>query len=245
MEKKMATQTNQTFGNLTNPYTNEPVKTGSSVSFNQKIYDTPNYMQQKNDLLDDFNRGMTSPKSVNQEALYNIPVVPEFMQDDYNKAYQAASWLNSLNVATEDEIDEWRAKGKMGIAETAQRLKSLKSAKYVPFVGTTADVGYNLDMLRTVKQLKKGEKVSQLEQDLLVDYLRELKEIQVRGTTLPSKALNAILENIPFMGEFAIGVAAAPAEVYQLVLFLYQKQQAKRLQEKLLTKLLKKLQQRV
>ena len=208
----MATEekTTQPFGNLINPYTNKPVQTGKGVSFNQKIYDAPNYMQQKNDLLDSFNSGMTRQKSVNEQALYDIPVVPEFMNEEYNQAYQAANWLNSLNIATPDEIDEWRAKGKMGIGETAQRLKSLKSAKYVPFVGTTAEVGYNLDMLSAMNRLKKGEKVSQVEQDLLVDYLRELKEIQVRGTTLPSKTLNAILESIPFFIEFGTGVAAAP-----------------------------------
>ena len=208
----MATEekTAQPFGNLINPYTNKPVQTGKGVSFNQKIYDAPNYMQQKNDLLDSFNSGMTRQKSVNEQALYDIPVVPEFMNEEYNQAYQAANWLNSLNIATPDEIDEWRAKGKMGIGETAQRLKSLKSAKYVPFVGTTAEVGYNLDMLSAMNRLKKGEKVSQVEQDLLVDYLRELKEIQVRGTTLPSKTLNAILESIPFFIEFGTGVAAAP-----------------------------------
>lgn len=208
----MATEekTTQPFGNLINPYTNKPVQTGKGVSFNQNIYDAPNYMQQKNDLLDSFNSGMTRQKSVNEQALYDIPVVPEFMNEEYNQAYQAANWLNSLNIATPDEIDEWRAKGKMGIGETAQRLKSLKSAKYVPFVGTTAEVGYNLDMLSAMNRLKKGEKVSQVEQDLLVDYLRELKEIQVRGTTLPSKTLNAILESIPFFIEFGTGVAAAP-----------------------------------
>lgn len=208
----MATEekTAQPFGNLINPYTNKPVQTGKGVSFNQNIYDAPNYMQQKNDLLDSFNSGMTRQKSVNEQALYDIPVVPEFMNEEYNQAYQAANWLNSLNIATPDEIDEWRAKGKMGIGETAQRLKSLKSAKYVPFVGTTAEVGYNLDMLSAMNRLKKGEKVSQVEQDLLVDYLRELKEIQVRGTTLPSKTLNAILESIPFFIEFGTGVAAAP-----------------------------------
>lgn len=209
----MATEekTNQPFGNLINPYTNKPVQTGKGVSFNQNIYDAPNYMQQKNDILDNLNTGMTTaPASVNAQALYNIPVVPEFMNEEYQKAYEAASWLNSLNVATPDEIDEWRAKGKMGIGETAQRLKSLKSAKYVPFVGTTAEVGYNIDMLSAVNRLKKGEKVSQAEQDMLVDYLRELKEIQVRGTTLPSKALSAILESIPYFIEFGVGVAAAP-----------------------------------
>lgn len=209
----MATEekTNQPFGNLINPYTNKPVQTGKGVSFNQNIYDAPNYMQQKNDILDNLNTGMTTaPASVNAQALYNIPVVPEFMNEEYQKAYEAASWLNSLNVATPDEIDEWRAKGKMGIGETAQRLKSLKSAKYVPFVGTTAEVGYNIDMLSAVNRLKKGEKVSQVEQDMLVDYLRELKEIQVRGTTLPSKALSAILESIPYFIEFGVGVAAAP-----------------------------------
>ena len=208
----MATEekTTQPFENLINPYTNKPVQTGKGVSFNQKIYDTPNYMQQKNDLLDSFNAGVRGQMSVNEQAIHNIPVVPEFMQDEYNQAYQAASWLNSLNIATPDEIDEWRAKGKMGIGETAQRLKSLKSAKYVPFVGTTAEVGYNLDMLSAMNRLKKGEKVSQVEQDMLVDYLRELKEIQVRGTTLPSKALSAILESIPYFVEFGVGVAAAP-----------------------------------
>lgn len=197
------------FSNLINPYTNKPVQTGKSVSFNQRIYNDTNYIQAKNDLLNEFNTGMTKP-SKNQQAIYDIPVVPEFLQEEYQQANQAANWLNSLNIATPEEIDEWRAKGKIGIGETMQKLASLKSAKYVPFVGTTADVGYNLDMLSTVNRLKKGEKVSQLEQDLLVDYLRELKEIQVRGTTLPSKALNAILESIPFMVEFGVGVAAAP-----------------------------------
>ena len=203
-------KTNSIFDNLINPYTNKPVQVGQGVSFTQKVYDAPNYMQQKNDLLDNLNSEIKRPKSTNEQALYDIPVVPEFIQDEYNKAYDAASWLNSLNVATEDEIDEWRAKGRIGIGETIQRLASLKSAKYAPFVGTTAEVGYNLDMLSAVNRLKGGKQISDTERDLLVDYLRELKEIQVRGTTLPSKALNAILESIPFFVEFGVGVAAAP-----------------------------------
>lgn len=215
------------------------------MSFNQRIYNEPNYIQQKNDLLNDFNLNMTRPKSVNAQALYDIPVVSDFMKDEYQEAYSAGNWLDNLNIATPEEIDEWRAMGKMGIGETAQRLKSLKSAKYVPFVGTTAEVGYNLDMLSAVNRLKKGQQISDVERDLLVDYLRELKEIQVRGTTLPSKALTAILESVPFMVEFGVGIVGA-GETFGGSLAAsgaaLTKAAGKKQQEKLLQKLFKKLQ---
>ena len=64
--------------------------------------------------------------------------------------------------------------------------------------------------LKLFYSIKKGKEISQIEQEMLVDYLRELKEIQVRGTTLPNKAMSAILESLPFFAEFGIGVAAAP-----------------------------------
>ena len=103
---------------------------------------------------DDFKDTIRSPLNVskNYQALMDIDVVPDDLLEEwkYANGFDSDNWLNNLNVATKDEIDEWRAKGKMGIAETAQRLKSLKSAKYVPFVGTTADVGYNLDRLRCI-----------------------------------------------------------------------------------------------
>lgn len=224
-------QNEQIFSGLINPRTGQPVQVGKAMSFNANTYET-NAFQQRIDAQDYYNaqfnnrllkdnqfvnniQATSGNQSINQQALYNIPVVPDFLLEDYNEAYSAPlNWLDNLHIASEDEIEEWKAKGKIGLGEAAQKAMTLrglaKGSRHIPFVGTTTDVAYNVDLLKSINKLKKGEEISDIEMDLLVDYLREAKEIQVRGTTLPNKTLNAIFESLPFFAEFGIGVAATP-----------------------------------
>ena len=213
------TEKESIFSDIINPNTNKPVKVGKSVSFNQKTYDDINYMQAKNDLFDDFNKTFDIPSqtgNINTDTLNNIPVVPAFLQKEYEEANNFnTAWLDLLEVATPDEIEEWRQKGRIGLVEAMQRAMSLrglaKGSMHIPFVGTTAEVAYDIGLLNSINRLKKGEQISEKEKDVLVDYLRELKEIQVRGTTVPNKAINAALNSIPYMIEFGVGVGAEGA----------------------------------
>ena len=200
------------FSNIINPNTGKKIQLGKSMSFNTDVFDSKTPYQQKIDEQKSFiNRN--EPIRMNLQALEDIPTVPSDMQVDYQEANNPQkNWYDTLNVATPEEIAEWRKKGKMGFGETAQKIFQLRSlAEKIPFLGTTATVGISADLMWSIDRLKKGKEISDAEKDLLVDYLRNLKEVQVRGTTLGSDVLNSIAESVPFAIEFAVGLGAIPA----------------------------------
>ena len=199
------------FSNIINPNTGKKIQLGKSMSFNTDVFDSKTPYQQKIDEQKSFiNRN--EPIRMNLQALEDIPTVPSDMQVDYQEANNPQkNWYDTLNVASPEEIAEWRKKGKMGFGETAQKIFQLRSlAEKIPFLGTTATVGISADLMWSIDRLKKGKEISDAEKDLLVDYLRNLKEVQVRGTTLSSNVLNSIAESVPFAIEFAVGLGAIP-----------------------------------
>lgn len=200
------------FSNIINPNTGKKIQLGKSMSFNTDVFDSKTPYQQKIDEQKSFiNRN--EPIRMNLQALEDIPTVPSDMQVDYQEANNPQkNWYDTLNVASPEEIAEWRKKGKMGFGETAQKIFQLRNlAEKIPFLGTTATVGISADLMWSIDRLKKGKEISDAEKDLLVDYLRNLKEVQVRGTTLGSDVLNSIAESVPFAIEFAVGLGAIPA----------------------------------
>ena len=199
------------FSNIINPNTGKKIQLGKSMSFNTDVFDSKTPYQQKIDEQKSFiNRN--EPIRMNLQALEDIQTVPSDMQVDYQEANNPQkNWYDTLNVASPEEIAEWRKKGKMGFGETAQKIFQLRSlAEKIPFLGTTATVGISADLMWSIDRLKKGKEISDAEKDLLVDYLRNLKEVQVRGTTLSSNVLNSIAESVPFAIEFAVGLGAIP-----------------------------------
>ncbi|MBQ8475856.1 hypothetical protein IJ531_02225 [bacterium] len=144
----------------------------------------------------------------NQTALDNIPVIPDYMENDFKKVSKMPDWYNNLEVATPEEIAKWRAMGKMGIAETIKRYKYWE---LIPEAGTTASATLAVRNANTLRKMKKGEEVSTVDKELLVDFLRDIKEMEVRGGhTLGAGALDTILQTFPYMVEFSLALATAP-----------------------------------
>lgn len=158
--------------------------------------------QQKKNTL----KGKVS-KNVNQQALKDIPDMPEFLKQEYEEVYQTPEWFRKLNVASPDEIAEWKKKGGMGIAEAWE--KNHKWASFVPYVNTTRDAADAITVSVLLNRAKNGEALTLEQEEKLVDYLRDMKELEVRGFTFGGGTVNAILATIPYLEEFGIGLAAS------------------------------------
>lgn len=158
--------------------------------------------QQKKNTL----KGKVS-KNINQQALKDIPDMPEFLKQEYEEAYQTPEWFRKLNVASPDEIAEWKKKGGMGIAEAWE--KNHKWASFAPYVNTTRDAADAITVSVLLNRAKNGEALTPDQEEKLVDYLRDMKELEVRGFTFGGGTVNAILATIPYLEEFGIGLAAS------------------------------------
>lgn len=158
--------------------------------------------QQKKNIL----KGKVS-KNINQQALKDIPDMPEFLKQEYEEAYQTPEWFRKLNVASPDEIAEWKKKGGMGIAEAWE--KNHKWASFAPYVNTTRDAADAITVSVLLNRAKNGEALTPDQEEKLVDYLRDMKELEVRGFTFGGGTVNAILATIPYLEEFGIGLAAS------------------------------------
>lgn len=146
-------------------------------------------------------------KSINNLALSNVQTVPNELEQEYNEVYSAPDWFENLNVCSEDEIKEWQAMGPMGIAEAWERNN--KWASFVPYINTTKDAAEAVNVSVLLKRLKDGKDLTEKQTDVLVDYLRDVKEQQVRGYSFAGGVVNAALTSIPYMEEFGIGLAAS------------------------------------
>lgn len=158
--------------------------------------------QQKKNTL----KGKVS-KNINQQALKDIPDMPEFLKQEYEEAYQTPEWFRKLNVASPDEITEWKKKGGMGIAEAWE--KNHKWVSFAPYVNTTRDAADAITVSVLLNRAKNGEALTPDQEEKLVDYLRDMKELEVRGFTFGGGTVNAILATIPYLEEFGIGLAAS------------------------------------
>ena len=143
-------------------------------------------------------------KNINADALNNIPDMPDFLKEEYEQVYGEPEWLKKLNVASPDEIEEWKNKGGMGIAEAWERNN--KWATFAPYVNTTKDAADAITVSVLLDRAKKGEELSYEQQEKLTDYLRDIKELQTRGFTFGGGTVNAILASIPYLEEFGIGL---------------------------------------
>lgn len=143
-------------------------------------------------------------RSLNSDAINGIPNMPEFLKEEHNEIYKMPEWLEKLNVCSPDEIEEWKKQGGMGIAEAWR--KNHQWASFAPYVNTTRDAADAITVSVLLDRAKKGEELTYEQQEKLVDYLRDMKELQTRGFTFGGGTVNAILATIPYVEEFAIGV---------------------------------------
>lgn len=153
----------------------------------------------------------TENKSVNNIALSNVQTLEPEYEQDYNDAYSTPSWFDDLNVCSEDEIKQWQAMGPMGIAEAWQRNNKWQA--FAPYINTTKDAAEAVNASVLLKRLKDGKELNEKQMDLLVDYLRDVKEQQVRGYSFAGGVVNGTLESIPYLEEFAIGLATSEAGI--------------------------------
>lgn len=145
--------------------------------------------------------------NINADAINGIPDMPEFLKEQQNEIYKMPEWLEKLNVCSPDEIEEWKKKGGMGIAEAWE--KNNKWASFAPYINTTKDAADAITVSVLLDRAKKGQELTYEQQEKLVDYLRDMKELQVRGFTFGGGTVNAILSTIPYLEEFGIGLAAS------------------------------------
>lgn len=152
----------------------------------------------------------TPKRDINQDALNNIKERPAFLKEEFDYVYKKPEWLEELekNVATPEDVEEWKKKGAIGIGEVAKQAKKWGYA--TPYAGTTAEATMLIRNANTLRRLKNGEEVSPVDAELLYDFLREEKEKEVRGITFAGKALDATRTGLGYLAEFGLGLAAVP-----------------------------------
>ena len=148
---------------------------------------------------------MTKISDVNRTALDNIGKVPDFINEEYGVDDSPYKMPDALQVATPAEIEEWKQMGAMGIGETIAKYDKWKLA---PFAGTAKEVGEIAGYSILLNKFNKGEELSEKQLDSLTDFLRDMKELEVRGQTFGGKFANGVMIAIPYMAEFGAGLAA-------------------------------------
>ena len=177
-----------------------------SANFNENMDE---FVKAPNELyIEEQKKKQAAKNNINSDAIKNIPDMPEFLKEEYEEVNKMPEWLEKLNVCSPDEIEEWKSKGKMGIAEAWR--KNHGGASFLPYVNTTRDAADAITASVLLDRVKKGEELTYEQQEKLVDYLRDIKELQVRGFSFGGGTVNAILATIPYVEEFAIGLAATP-----------------------------------
>lgn len=192
-----------------------PIFSSYSVRDAKYTDNMDDYVKAPNDIYieEQQNKKNTTTKNINQQALKDVPDMPEFLKEEYEEVYKTPEWFRKLNVVSPSEIEEWKNKGGMGIAEAWERNNKWKT--FAPYVNTTKDAADAITVSVLLNRAKKGEELTYEQQEKLVDYLRDMKELEVRGFTFGGGTVNAILSTIPYLEEFGIGLAAS-AEVVGL-----------------------------
>lgn len=190
-----------------------PIFSSYSVRDAKYTDNMDDYVKAPNDIYieEQQNKKNTTTKNINQQALKDIPDMPEFLKEEYEEVYKTPEWFRKLNVVSPSEIEEWKNKGGMGIAEAWERNNKWKS--FAPYVNTTKDAADAITVSVLLNRAKKGEELTYEQQEKLVDYLRDMKELEVRGFTFGGGTVNAILSTIPYLEEFGIGLAATTEAV--------------------------------
>ena len=154
-----------------------------------------------------------APKTdINKNAMDKIEELPAFLKEEFEYVNKKPKWLVELekNVATQEDIEEWKKEGSMGIGDVAKQGK--KWGYMIPFAGSSAETTMIVRNANTLRRLKNGEEVSNVDAELLYDFLREEKEKEVRGVTFAGKTLDGIRTGLGYLAEFGLGLAAVGAD---------------------------------
>lgn len=149
-------------------------------------------------------------KDVNKMALEQVKERPAFLKEEFEYVNKKPAWLEELekNVATAEDIENWKKQGSIGIGEVAKQGK--KWGYMIPYAGSSAEATLLVRNANTLRRLKDGEEVSSVDLELLYDFLREEKEREVRGVTFAGKTLDGVRTGVGYLAEFGLGLATIP-----------------------------------
>ena len=117
------------------------------------------------------------------------------------------------NLITAEQFEEFKAKGAIGIYESAKRNVKWGNA---PFVGSFVE-GYEKGRIFNImKKIKNGETLSKDEDESVKEYILDGIEQTVRGHSIGGRIIDGLAQMPAFMIEYAtakglVGVAAKKA----------------------------------
>ena len=141
-----------------------------------------------------------------------------FQQNDTIKYFQTrtdeerqrqSDFLNK--IVTPEFLEREKQKGQITAFETLSKAKKWGYA--IPYVGTGAEIGNNLTILNLQNKIKEGRQLSVEETETYKDFVLDMASQVVRGQTIPSAGWDCILQSVPYMAEFGIGLATSGSGV--------------------------------
>ena len=141
-----------------------------------------------------------------------------FQQNDTIKYFQTrtdeerqrqSDFLNK--IVTPEFLEREKQKGQITAFETLSKAKKWGYA--IPYVGTSAEIGNDLTILKLQNKIKEGRQLSVEETETYKDFVLDMASQVVRGQTIPSAGWDCILQSVPYMAEFGIGLATSGSGV--------------------------------
>lgn len=141
-----------------------------------------------------------------------------FQQNDTIKYFQTrtdeerqrqSDFLNK--IVTPEFLEREKQKGQITAFETLSKAKKWGYA--IPYVGTSAEIGNDLTILKLQNKIKEGRQLSVEETETYKDFVLDMASQVVRGQTIPSTGWDCILQSVPYMAEFGIGLATSGSGV--------------------------------
>lgn len=141
-----------------------------------------------------------------------------FQQNDTIKYFQTrtdeerqrqSDFLNK--IVTPEFLEREKQKGQITAFETLSKAKKWGYA--IPYVGTGAEIGNDLTILKLQNKIKEGRQLSVEETETYKDFVLDMASQVVRGQTIPSTGWDCILQSVPYMAEFGIGLATSGSGV--------------------------------
>ncbi len=141
-----------------------------------------------------------------------------FQQNDTIKYFQTrtdeerqrqSDFLNK--IVTPEFLEREKQKGQITAFETLSKAKKWGYA--IPYVGTGAEIGNDLTILKLQNKIKEGRQLSVEETETYKDFVLDMASQVVRGQTIPSAGWDCILQSVPYMAEFGIGLASSGSGV--------------------------------
>ena len=130
----------------------------------------------------------------------------QYFQDRGNEERQ--NQIDTINKLVSPEfLENERKKGKVTAFETLTTAKKWGYA--IPYAGTSAELTSNLKILNLQNKVKEGIQLTPDEMNEYKDFVLDMASLSARGQTIPSMAFDGLLQSVPYMTEFGIGLATS------------------------------------